>query len=115
MPVLHREAAEGLTTTEEPRLADFEATWQRIIRNAGQGFRTKRGLPFSYWIKGNDVHYDRSVWHTSKRNFETAYDLMPVAGPGVLDRHSIVGSSYVWAILNDPRIGPATAPPRMRR
>lgn len=34
---------------------------------------------------------------------EKAYDCRPCAGPGALGK-MVRGSSYVWAILNDPRI-----------
>ncbi len=85
-------------------IADFETAWRRIVKCAGQEFHTKRGIPFSYWIDGNTLQPEHTVWHISKRNFEQAHELVPFDGPGFLQGSGIVGQSYVWAILHDPRI-----------
>ena len=82
----------------------FEAVWRRIEECQGQPFYLKRGGVFTYHVDGNKLFPDRTVWHTSKRNFEDAYAFVPFDGPGALREKRIVGASYVWAILHDPRI-----------
>ena len=85
-------------------MTTFETIWQRIKECEGQEFRMKRGGVFTYHIDGNKLFTDRTVWHTSRQNFEDAYDFVPFDGPGALKDTHIVGASYVWAILHDPRI-----------
>ena len=66
-------------------------------------FHTKRGLPFTYEIEGNQLIPNRTEYPLHKSNFRKAYELMPVSGPGELT-NEVRGPSYVWAILNDSRI-----------
>ena len=41
-------------------MKDMEAVWARIQRHAGQPFRTKTGLPFTYKVPGNYLRVDRA-------------------------------------------------------
>ena len=78
---------------------------------------TKTGLPFTYRVEGNAVWITRNHEINQRLNigdFEVTYNLM------TRDRHikpsqintltptihssMVRGPSYVWAILNDPRI-----------
>lgn len=81
----------------------FREIWLRILKNEGEEFKTKRGLPFIYKINGNQVIPNRTDYPLHKSEFKKAYDLMPTSGPAELS-DIIRGPSYVWAILNDSRI-----------
>lgn len=83
----------------------FDAVWQRIEAHAGNEFRTKTGLPFTYEITGVSVVPDRTGYPLHISNFLTAFGLLPLRGPGEIN--SLVrGPAYVYAILTDPRIAP---------
>jgi hypothetical protein len=38
----------------------FESLWERIEMHAGEQFRTKTGLPFTYQVRGGSVIPDRT-------------------------------------------------------
>jgi hypothetical protein len=46
---------------------------------------------------------DRTNHQLPRSHFRTAYERMPVEGPGELN--DLRGPSYLYAILTDPRIG----------
>lgn len=81
----------------------FNDIWRRIIQRTQEGFYSKTGLPFTYEVSGNMLVTSRTDYNLSKSNFRNAYDLLPIEKPGDIT-HIIRGSSYVWAILYDPRI-----------
>lgn len=83
-------------------MKDIGLVWARIQRHAGQPFRTKAGLPFTYQVPGNYLRVDRANRSLSRTNFAEALESMPADGPGdITDRQ---GSAYTWAILMDDRI-----------
>lgn len=81
----------------------FDAVWNRITENEGRTFNTKRGLEFTYKINGNMLIPSRTNYLLPKKDFETAFNSMPIKGPGEINK-TIHGPSYIWAILNDKRI-----------
>jgi len=81
----------------------FEDVWQRIVHRAGQGFQTKSGRPFIYRMSGNGVTVSRTSFRLAKSDFERAFAMLPLAGPGVINR-LVRGPAYIWAILADGRI-----------
>lgn len=87
-------------------MSDFDRVWDRIMRNAGQTFRTKTGLDFTYVVPGNFLRVEREGTEInrslSRTNFRKAAAVMPTDGPG--DLRGRQGSSYTWAILMDTRI-----------
>ncbi|HJQ87709.1 MAG TPA: hypothetical protein VJ820_09635 [Propionibacteriaceae bacterium] len=82
---------------------DFEAVWARIRGCAGQEFRTVRGLPFTYTMSGDYVQPSRTNVELPKVHFRSAYDMMPLSGPGSINR-LVMGPAYIFAILTDERI-----------
>jgi hypothetical protein len=81
----------------------FDAAWQRIEAHAGSEFRTKTGLPFTYEVSGTSIVPDRSGYPVHVSDFRTAFDLLPLSGPG--ENNALVrGPAYVYAILADRRI-----------
>ena len=91
------------TISDDSVKNSFNEIWSRILKNEGEEFNTKRGLPFTYEIDGNHVIPNRTEYPLLKSEFKKAYNLMPTSGPGELSE-IIRGPSYIWAILNDSRI-----------
>ena len=76
----------------------------RLIRSlAGQTFKTKTGLPFTYEIHRDTVHTSRTDYPLPLSEFRKALDLVPLEGPGEIN-WSVRGPSYIWAILHDRRV-----------
>ena len=84
-------------------MRDFEEAWGRIQQSAGQAFRTKTGLPFTYTADATNVVPDRTGYPLHVSQFRLAYDEMPLTGPGQINR-LVRGPAYVFAILTDSRI-----------
>jgi len=81
----------------------FADTWNRIVAHAGQTFRTKTGLEFTYKIDGAYFCPSRTDYRISRENFRTAFEMVPIDGPGVINT-LVRGPAYVWAVLHDRRI-----------
>lgn len=81
----------------------FDRVWQRIVNHAGEVFRTTTGLEFTYRIQGSGFYPSRTEYRIGESDFEKAYQLVPIEGPGDIS-DLVRGSSYVWAVLHDPRI-----------
>ena len=81
----------------------IDLVWSRIIGLAGAEFRTKTGMPFTYTVSGNVLYPSRTDYSLSKGDFAKALQLWPLRGPGQI-RQLVRGPSYIWSILNDPRI-----------
>ncbi len=84
-------------------MTDFEAVWARIRGCAGQEFKTVRGLPFTYAFSGDYLQPSRTNVELPKGHFRKAYDLMPIRGPGDINR-LVIGPAYIFAILTDERV-----------
>lgn len=81
----------------------FTEIWQRIAALAGDVFHTKSGLVFKYRVSGNVITTTRTKYSLSRTDFETAYRLVPLAGPGEINE-LVRGPAYIWAILHDVRV-----------
>lgn len=82
---------------------DFEAVWRGIRAATGQEFHTVRGLPFTYTLSGDHLRPSRTNVKLPKSHFKKAYGLMPLGGPGEINR-LVMGPAYIFAILTDGRI-----------
>jgi len=83
----------------------FSDVWQRIITNEGNTFKTRTEKEFTYKILGNGLITTRTEHKLSKGDFEKAYNMMPIDGPGVIN-NIVRGSAYIWSILNDNGVNP---------
>jgi hypothetical protein len=81
----------------------FEEVWKRIVTREGELFRTITDKPFTYRVEGNSLYSSRTDYNISKSNFQKAYRLVPIDGPGKIGKE-VRGPAYVWAILHDQRI-----------
>lgn len=83
--------------------AKFDEVWNRILKNEGETFYTKKGLEFKYEIDGDIFLPSRTNYQISKNDFMKAYQLVPIDGPGVIN-DIVRGPSYIWAVLHDKKI-----------
>jgi hypothetical protein len=81
----------------------FDVVWSRIVSLAGQAFHTKSGLPFTYGVDGSILTTSRANQNLPRSEFEKAYLLAPLDGPGEIS-NLVRGPAYIWAILHDPRV-----------
>ena len=85
----------------------FDIIWNRIVENQGKDFYKIRKGKFTYFI-GEDNSFNPSVpkkipTASNKENIKKAYEQWPVSGPSFFSK-DIFAPSYVWGVLNDPRI-----------
>jgi len=79
--------------------------WNRVVALAGQEFETTTGLAFTYTLRGsNAIVPSRTEQQISRGEFEKYVDLSN-RGMTTNEINQVVrGSSYVRAILEDPRV-----------
>jgi len=85
----------------------MENLWERIVAYEGKSFTTKKGLPFTYSIKGGELFTDRRERSITRSTFEKAYEKLlrdqvgdkaprAIVGPKTLN---VYGAPYVWAVF----------------
>ena len=85
----------------------IEKLWDVIQENQGRSFLTKKGLPFTYSIKGGELFTDRRERSITRSTFEKAYEKLlkdqigenaphKIVGPKTLN---VYGAPYVWAVF----------------
>ncbi|MBO3747262.1 hypothetical protein J5X84_14380 [Streptosporangiaceae bacterium NEAU-GS5] len=82
---------------------DFNAIWTRIALHEGQDFRLRHGGLFHYQLYGDEILPNRTTIGIHRSHFERAWNRRPLTGPGRIGK-DVIGPSYVYAILTDPRI-----------
>lgn len=81
--------------------------WDVIRAYEGKQFLTKKGLPFTYTIKGGELFTDRRERSITRSTFEKAYEKLiqdqqgenapkKIVGPKTLN---VYGAPYVWAVF----------------
>lgn len=84
-----------------------DALWGVIADHAGKQFSTKKGLVFTYTIKGGELFTDRRERSITRSTFEKAYERLEedqcgekapkrIVGPKTLNMY---GAPYVWAVF----------------
>lgn len=82
--------------------------WDVIVENQGKKFVTKKGLPFTYSVKGGELFTDRRERSITRSTFEKAYEKLQadqtgenaprkIVGPKTLNMY---GAPYVWAVFS---------------
>lgn len=85
----------------------LESLWDVIAENQGKCFLTKKGLPFTYTIKGGELFTDRRERSITRSTFEKAYEKLRldravenaparIVGPKTLN---VYGAPYIWAVF----------------
>lgn len=81
--------------------------WDIIEVHEGSKFETKKGLPFTYTIKGGELFTDRRERSITRSTFEKAFEKLykdqvgetaprQIVGPKTLN---VYGAPYVWAVF----------------
>ncbi|MDO4272586.1 MAG: hypothetical protein Q4D16_02870 [Eubacteriales bacterium] len=79
--------------------------WDIIVSRQGETFYTKKGLPFTYKVKGGELFTDRRERSITRSTFERAYEKLEagrngggqkITGPKSLN---VYGAPYVWAVF----------------
>lgn len=81
--------------------------WDEIQAHEGKDFQTKKGLPFTYTIKGGELFTNRRERSITRSTFEKAYNKLvqdqegenaprKIVGPKTLN---VYGAPYVWAVF----------------
>lgn len=85
----------------------LENLWDVITEHQGKSFLTKKGLPFTYTIKGGELFTDRRERSITRSTFEKAYEKLRIdwttdnvpagiVGPKTLNMY---GAPYIWAVF----------------
>lgn len=83
--------------------------WDVILEYEGKPFTTKKGLPFTYTIRGGELFTDRRERSITRSTFEKAYEKLlqdqvgenaprRIVGPKTLN---VYGAPYVWAVFTE--------------
>ena len=75
--------------------------WEKITDRQGETFYTKKGLPFTYHVKGGELFASRRERSITRSTFEKALRKIQEA-PGEMSgpkKLNVYGAPYVWAIL----------------
>ena len=81
--------------------------WEVIVYCQGKTFYTKKGLPFTYTVKGGELFTDRRDRSITRSTFEKALAKLQadrekeegerkITGPKSLN---VYGAPYVWAVF----------------
>jgi hypothetical protein len=78
-----------------------DTLWEQITNRQGDVFYTKKGLPFTYYIKGGELFASRRERSITRSTFEKALQKIQenpqeISGPKKLN---VYGAPYVWAVL----------------
>ncbi len=87
--------------------ATLEGLWDVIRKYQGRSFLTKKGLPFTYTVRGGELFTDRRERSITRSTFEKAYEKLladrcgenppeKIVGPKTLN---VYGAPYVWAVF----------------
>jgi hypothetical protein len=85
-------------------VVSIDDVWARIIMHEGEVFTLVGGKEFTYTVNGSVLRPTGVNRNLPKSTFEKALLIMPVSGPGALNK-VVQGPAYVYAILTDERMG----------
>jgi len=84
-------------------MAAMDIVWSRIVAYSGEVFHQKHGKSFIDSVSGDTVYLDTIGQDLSRRRITEALGRMPLTDPAEIS--DLRGSSYIYAILMDWRIG----------
>lgn len=93
--------------TIDTSVVNAQNLWEVIESRQGTVFYTKKGLPFTYQVRGGELFTDRRERSITLSTFEKAYEKLiedrvgdeapcRVTGPKSLNMY---GAPYVWAVF----------------
>ena len=88
-------------------ITSLDNLWNCIEEHQGKTFYTKRGLPFTYTVKGGELFTDRRERSITRSTFEKAYEKLirdrdgenppcKIVGPKTMN---VYGAPYIWAVF----------------
>jgi len=80
----------------------FVSVWKRIVSQAGEEFRTTKGLPFTYTVAHGAVRPSRTNRNLSRADFEKALARVPLKNTAAVQ--DLQGPAFIYAIMMDERI-----------
>lgn len=89
---------------EANSVIDPELVWRRIVAHAGETFQQIRGKAFKYAVTGGGATIEPSTtrWKIPKSHIIRALEFVPLVNTVPLQ--SLMGPSYIYAVLTDRRI-----------
>ncbi len=90
----------------EKREIEEEELWQILLKHEGETFYTKKGLPFTYEIRGGEMFVDRREKSITRSTFGKAYRKVcqgGISGPKALGMY---GAPYIWGVLGSLELIP---------
>lgn len=93
--------------TIDTSVINGENLWNVIEDRQGTTFYTKKGLPFTYHVKGGELFTDRRERSITLSTFEKAYEKLMLDRAGEkppckitgLKSLNMYGAPYVWAVF----------------
>lgn len=93
--------------TLDTTVLNADNLWDVVAAHAGKTFYTKKGLPFTYRVKGGELFTDRRERSITLSTFRKAYEKLiadrtgenppcRISGPHALHMY---GASYIWAVF----------------
>ncbi len=85
----------------------IDDVWERLRQLQDEGFKTKLGREFSFTISGAVLRPKGKNRNIPKSHFRQVLPKLPLDGPAKIEKEideKVQGTSYVWAILHDPRV-----------
>ncbi|HIR13088.1 MAG TPA: hypothetical protein IAB31_04080 [Candidatus Choladousia intestinavium] len=83
-----------------------EDLWQLIAGHAGETFYTKKGLPFTYEIRGGEMFVDRREKSITRSTFEKAFQKIQLGGISGPKALGMYGAPYIWGVLTGLSLTP---------
>ena len=75
--------------------------WERLMEKQGAEFRTAKGLPYTYEIRGNEIFFSRKEKSVTRATVNKAYRRMTEETITGSKQLSVFGASYLYPILKD--------------
>lgn len=80
---------------------DEQILWQKITASQGMVFRTAKGLPFTYTIKGNEIFFSRKEKSITRATVNKAYHRMKDETITGSKQLGVFGASYLLPVLRE--------------
>lgn len=76
--------------------------WERIVEHSGDTFYQIRGKAFTYDASGRTIRLHTTNWSIPRSAIDEALTMVPLLNTTVVQH--LMGPSYIYAILSDPRV-----------
>ena len=91
---------------ENREVIEKETVWSAIEAHQGETFYTKKGLPFTYEIRGGEMFVDRREKSITRSTFEKAFQKIQLGGISGPKALGMYGAPYIWGVLTGLSLTP---------